>query len=163
MFIDLSTAVPGEPELQLYSVTPDSVSFSWSLPPGSIVDYFTVKWEIVSRNSPFATFCDKVSSESSSYTLTGFQDYNDATYTITVTAFNGVGNSSSSKMKVRGNVDTACGASSPVGTTSNSNDADEALIAGVVVAGLVILIIATVVLGLLVYYRKLKLKQKQNL
>ena len=66
-------------------------------------------------------------------------------------------------MKVRGNVDTACGTSSPVGTTSNSNGADEVLIAGVVVAGLVILIIATVVLGLLVYYRKLKLKQKQNL
>ena len=143
------------PELQLDSFQPDSVTFSWSLPPGSVLDYFTVNWTI-QNNSKTAQLSDIPPSTSNSYTLTGLKkDYSNANYTITVTAFNGVGNSTSSRMKIRSNIDTACG----VLGTSDSEVVDKALIAGVVVGVVVVLVIATAVLGLLVYNCK---SQKQN-
>ena len=135
------------------SFQPDSVTFSWSLPPGSVVDYFTVNWTI-RNNSKTAQLSDILPSMSDSYTLTRLKAYRNANYTITVTAFNGVGNSTSSRMKIRSNVDTACGASG-----SDSEGVDKALIAGVVVGVVVVLVIATAVLGLLVYNCK---SQKQN-
>jgi hypothetical protein len=144
------------PELQLDSFQPDSVTFSWSLPPGSVLDYFTANWTI-QNNSKTAQLSDILPSTSNSYTLTGLKDYSNANYTITVTAFNGVGNSTSSRMKIRSNIDTACGVSGSV--TSDSEVVDKALIAGVVVGVVVVLVIATAVLGLLVYNCK---SQKQN-
>ena len=154
-------SVPGEPEIQLYSATPDSVSFSWSLPPGSVVDSFEVKWD--RNHSQFATFRDSLSKSSNKYTVNGLRDFDNATYTITVTAFNNVGSSTSSNMNIVANFASGANNGPDGGVSESSGDdsegANEELIAGVVVAGVVILAIAAVVLGLLVcHYKKSKKK-----
>ena len=148
--------VPGEPELQLYSATPDTVSFSWRLPPGSAVDSFQVQWD--RNHSQFATFRDTLSNSTHNYTVTGLKDYDNAMYTITVTAFNAVGSSTSSNMNFVANFvnGDAGGSEVPENSMGESEGPHEGLIAGVVVAGIVIIAIATVILGLMVYHYKSK-------
>ncbi|CAI8033639.1 hypothetical protein GBAR_LOCUS18975, partial [Geodia barretti] len=133
--------VPGEPELQLYSATPDTVSFSWRLPPGSAVDSFQVQWD--RNHSQFATFRDTLSNSTHNYTVTGLKDYDNAMYTITVTAFNAVGSSTSSNMNFVANFvnGDAGGSEVPENSMGESEGPHEGLIAGVVVAGIVIIAI----------------------
>ena len=163
-------SVPGEPELRLYSATPDSISFSWTLPPGSLVDGYEVKWD--RNHTQFATFREPLSSKAQNYTVTGLRDYDNATFTITVTAFNAVGIATSANMNIAANfasgtadMPTVTGSSErPVATESSQssdNEINEALIAGIVVGGAVILAIAVVVV-LVIYCYKLKSDKKSN-
>lgn len=127
------------------------------------MDWFEVKWE---RNyTQFAKFHDRLSNSSNNYTVTGLKDYDNASYTVTITAYNGVGSSTSSNMNFLANF--ASGVPPPTGGGGGSGDdesegIDEGLIAGVVVAGVVILAIAAVVLGVLIYLHKSKSKRKSK-
>ena len=154
-------SVPGEPELRLYLATPDSISFSWTLAPGSLVDGYEVKWD--RNHTQFATFREPLPPKAQNYTITGLRDYDAATFTITVTAFNSVGSATSPNMSIAANF--ASGTTErPMATGSSQSSDDEtneALIAGIVVGGVVILAIAVVVV-LVVYCYKLKSDKKSN-
>ena len=132
------------------------------MPPGSAVDSFEVKWE--RNHSQLATFRDTLRPPSNNYTVTGLKDYGNATYTITVTALNGEGSSSSSNMNFVANfaATTSSGGGAPESPESGSEGTDEGLIAGVVVIGLVILAIVVVVVGVLVYCCKSKSRERSR-
>ena len=153
-------AAPGEPKLQLYHATDNSVSFSWTLPPGSLVDSFEVKWD---RNHlQFATFRDTLPPSSNNYTVTGLKDRDNATYTVTVTACNGVGKTTSASMNFLANFAAANSGGVSERSEGGSGEGDGAMIAGIVTAGLVVLAIAAVLLGLLVYHYKTRSRRNQK-
>jgi len=62
-------------------ITATTISLSWSVPSGSVVDSYEVVWE----RSGSATITDG----STSYTISGLEE--DSSYTITVTATNVAG------------------------------------------------------------------------
>ena len=76
---------PGQPSVTVSSTTPTSISLSWSVPSGSVVDSYEVMWETDSS----ATITDG----STSYTITGLEE--ETNYTITVTATNAAGSAAS--------------------------------------------------------------------
>ena len=162
---------PGVPELRLYSATSDSISFSWSMSPGSVVDSYEVKWD--RDHNQFASFRDLLSSKSNNYTVTGLKDYGNATFSISVTAHNAVGSATSPSMNVAANF-AAVNSDDPTdpGTSSTSDDPTDPgtsstsddnipLIVGVVV-GCVVILAMFVFIALLVYCYMSKSKKSKD-
>ena len=87
-----AVSVPGMPTAVVSSTTATTISLSWSVPSGSVVDSYVVEWERgSSENCPYedagnATITDG----STSYSIAGLEE--DSSYTITVTATNVFGN-----------------------------------------------------------------------
>ena len=73
---------PGQPSVTVSSTTATTISLSWSVPSGSVVDSYEVVWETDSS----ATITD---GSITSYTITGLEE--ETNYTITVTATNAAG------------------------------------------------------------------------
>ena len=82
---------PGQPSVTVSSTTSTTISLSWSVPSGSVVDTYEVMWErdtsgeCPDEDEGSATITDG----STSYTITLLEE--DSSYTITVTATNAVG------------------------------------------------------------------------
>ena len=91
----------GAPELQISSATPDSVSFSWSVPSGSVVDSYEVNWD--KNHDRFSSLNEELSASANSYTINGLEDYGNATFSISVTAYNSAGSRTSSRMNFAAN------------------------------------------------------------
>ena len=89
-----AAAVPGQPSVTVSS-TATTISLSWSIPSGSVVDSYEVVWErdtsgeCPDEDEGSATITDS----STSYTITGLEE--DSSYTITVTATNAAGSAAS--------------------------------------------------------------------
>ena len=77
---------PGQPSVTVSSTTATTISLSWSVPSGSVVDSYEVVWETDSS----ATITD---GSITSYTITGLEE--ETNYTITVTATNAAGSAAS--------------------------------------------------------------------
>lgn len=151
----INSSVPGVPELRLFSATDSTLSISWSLANGSRVDRFEIQWDRY-VGSTSASFRDSLPSSAYSYTVTGLKGYNNATFSVSVTAYNAAGSATSSRINVASNF--ASGNAAPSSSGSNG----EAATIGAVVAGFVILAIAVVVVALLVYHYKYKSKKNQT-
>ena len=148
----LTCSAPGVPELRLYSTTPDSVSISWTLTPGSLADRYEINW---SRNhTQFASFNNILSASASNYTVTGLSDYGNATINITVTAFNAFGSTASTNMNIAANVATS--------QVNASYDNDDAQIIGVVTVVVVILSITVIAIALIICFYKSKSMKKSK-
>ena len=82
----------GQPNVTVLSVSATSVSLSWSVPTGSVVDSYEVMWqrdtsgECPDKDEDSTTITDG----STSYTITGLEE--DSTYSVTVTAVYSIGN-----------------------------------------------------------------------
>jgi len=84
---------PGQLSVTVSSTTATTISLSWSVPSGSVVDSYEVMWERDgTRNSIIIT------NGSSSYTITGLEEH--SSYTITVTASNAAGSAPSYRVTV---------------------------------------------------------------
>ena len=144
-------------ELQICSVTVNSIFFSWTVTSGSVVDGYEIVWKIY--HDQFVTFRDSLPPVSfNSYTVNGLQDCGDATISITVTAYNSGGSATSSSLNIAANIAAGSGTlESP-----NSLNSDFVII-GAAVGGCVILAIAvvTVVVTILIYHYKSKKNQKE--
>jgi len=79
-----SDPAPGQPSVTVSSTTATTISLSWSVPSGSVVDSFEVMWERegIRRNTT-------ITDGSTSYTITGLEA--EANYSITVAASNEAG------------------------------------------------------------------------
>ena len=88
-----SAAVPSEPSVSSNSTTATSISLSWSVPSGSVVDEYLIQWV---RDTSGACPDEDTDSttisggSATSHTIPGLEE--DSTYTITVTASNAAGN-----------------------------------------------------------------------
>ena len=86
---------PGQPSVTVSSTTATTISLSWSVPSGSVVDSYEVVWErdtsgeCPDEDEGSATITDG----STSYTITGLEEA--SSYTITVTATNAAGSAAS--------------------------------------------------------------------
>ena len=79
---------PGQPSVTVSSTTATTISLSWSVPSGSVVDSYEVVWERNGiRNSTTIT------DGSTSYTITGLEE--GSSYIITVNATNAAGSAAS--------------------------------------------------------------------
>ena len=128
----------------------DSLSFSWSVPSGSVVDSYDVWWQF--QHTTLVTFKVTLApTRFNNHTIIGLRDYGDATLSISVTAFNAVGNRSSAVLTVAtDSVDDS------EAETQASCGTDDAVIIGAVVGGCVIIAIAAVVVAILIYHYKWK-------
>ena len=87
--IDISSDPP--PDQPSVTVNSTTISLSWSVPSGSVVDSYEVVWErdtsgeCPDEDEGSVTITDG----STSYTITGLEE--DSSYTITVTATNVAG------------------------------------------------------------------------
>ena len=89
-----SAAVPGEPSASSDSTTATSISLSWSVPSGSVVDGYLIQWERDTSGACPDEDTDNITisgGSATSHTIPGLEE--DSTYTITVTASNTAGSS----------------------------------------------------------------------
>ena len=80
--------VPGQPSVNVTSITSTSISLSWSVPSGSVVTSYEVMWRALSSND------DRESGTSGSITSTShsIQELESNTvYSVTVTVTNVAG------------------------------------------------------------------------
>ena len=87
-------AVPGEPSVSSDSTAATSISLSWSVPSGSVVDEYLIQWERDTSGTCPDEDTDSTTisgGSATSHTIPGLEE--DSTYTITVTAANGAGSS----------------------------------------------------------------------
>ena len=75
------------------STTATTISLSWSVPSGSVVDSYEVMWE-----GDGARSSTTITDGSTSYTITGLEE--DSSYTITVTATNAAGSAPSYRVTI---------------------------------------------------------------
>ena len=78
-----SLSAPGKPVISQGAITGTSITISWTVPSGSMVDSYEVVWDDGSDTVSGAT----------SYTIEGLEE--GRTYTITVTATNVAGQTQS--------------------------------------------------------------------
>ena len=89
-----SAPVPGEPSASSDSTTATSISLSWSVPSGSVVDEYLIQWERDTSGTCPDEDTDSTTISGGSatgHTIPGLEE--DSTYTITVTASNTAGSS----------------------------------------------------------------------
>ena len=79
-----SYPVPGQPSATVSSTTATTISLSWSVLNGSLVDSYEVTWETDGKRSSTT-----ITDGSTIYTIRGLEA--EANYTITVTASNRAG------------------------------------------------------------------------
>ena len=79
-----SHPAPGQPSVTVISSTATTISLSWGVPNGSVVESYEVKWERNDSNNSTT-----ITDGSTSYNITGLEA--EANYTITVAASNGAG------------------------------------------------------------------------
>ena len=79
-----SDPAPGQPSVTVSSTTATTISLSWSVPSGSVVESYEVTWEREGIRSSTT-----ITNGSTSYTITRLEA--EANYTITVAASNRTG------------------------------------------------------------------------
>ena len=84
MFKFPSVLSPGQPSVMMSSTTATTISLSWSVPSGSVVDSYEVMWEREGIRCSTT-----ITDGSTSYNITGLEA--EANYTITVEASNKAG------------------------------------------------------------------------
>ena len=86
--------VPGHPSVNVTSITSTSISLSWSVPSGSVVDSYEVMWQrdtsVGYSDEDEASGIINTNSISTSYVISGLEE--DSLYRTTVTAVNSIAN-----------------------------------------------------------------------
>ena len=88
--------VPGRPSITTFNPSTSSISFSWSVPSGSVVTSYIVIWTSKECPGGVLTGTDTISSSATSHTLPGLRG--GTTYTVTVTATNPAGTNRSNSV-----------------------------------------------------------------
>ena len=100
----MSTSVPGAPALALVSTTVDSVTVSWSVPTGTVVENFDLQWNAEREQQLKSTSTDRVASYIHRYTISGLSSLENATVKIIVTAINGAGTNTSTPLTLHSDI-----------------------------------------------------------
>ena len=125
--------------------TEDSLSLTWTVPPGSVVDIYQLNWDI--QHTELAQFMIELTpARLNNYTITGLGSYGNASLAVSVTAINAVGNKTSPKLIFE----------TDFASQGDSEDSNQVLIIGAVLSGCVgiALLFAAVMAGLARHYKK---------
>ena len=82
-------SVPGQPSVNVDSTTATTISLSWSVPSGSVVDSYEVMWSSEECPDDVDEGSATISGGSTSYTIASLRE--GSSYTITVTTTNSAG------------------------------------------------------------------------
>ena len=85
----LLLAVPGQPSVNVTSTTVTTISLSWSVPSGSVVDSYVVMWSSEECPDDVDEGSATISNDTTSHTIESLRE--GSSYTITVTATNSAG------------------------------------------------------------------------
>ena len=85
--------VPGQPRINVTSISSTSISFSWSVPSGSVVTSYEVMWRALSSGDDDGGSGTSGSITSTSYTIQELES--NTVYNVTVTATNAAGSTDS--------------------------------------------------------------------
>ena len=85
----LLPVVPGQPSVNVTSTTVTTISLSWSVPSGSVVDSYEVMWTSEKCPDDADEGSATITDGSTSYTIESLRE--GSSYTITVTATNSAG------------------------------------------------------------------------
>ena len=88
--------VPGRPSITTINPSTSFISFSWSVPSGSVVTSYIVIWTSGECPGGVLIGTDTITGSSTSHTITGLRG--GTTYTIRVTASNSAGTNSSNSV-----------------------------------------------------------------
>ena len=92
------TLVPGAPALALVSTTVDSVTVSWSVPTGTVVENFDLQWNVEREQQPETTFTEMVGGSIHRYAISGLSGLQNATIEFVATSINKAGRESSTPL-----------------------------------------------------------------
>ena len=81
--------VPGQPTVNVTSITSTSISLSWSVPSGSVVTSYEVMWQALSSGDDDGGSGTSGSITSTSYTIQELES--NTVYSVTVTVTNAAG------------------------------------------------------------------------
>ena len=94
---------PGAPELILRFASGDSVTVSWSVPSGTVVELYELMWVIEGPPQP-VEIRNIVSSSTHRYSVPVLGLFENVTVTITVTSVTAVGSNSSLPLAVHSDI-----------------------------------------------------------
>ena len=95
---------PGAPEITLESASGDSLTVSWSVPSGTVVEMYELMWIIEGPQLQPVEIRNTVSSSTHRYSVPVLNMYENVTVVMTVTSVNAVGSSSSSPLTVHSDI-----------------------------------------------------------
>ena len=117
-----------------------------------MVDSYEVNWD--KNHDRFSSLNEELPASANNYTISGLEGYGNATFAISMTAYNSAGSKTSSRMNFAANF--------AQGNTSRDSENDNIALIGAVLAGCVILAIATVVVALLIYHYKMSQSKTED-
>lgn len=138
---------PGTPVITLLSVTPDNISFIWSVPEGSVVEEYRVAYNGKSNSSEIDGY-ELITDGSTNYTISGLQRYGSLEYHITVTANSTIGPASEATLNVY-TPESSSDINIEAGTQDCGEVETEVVIGSTVGAFVIGLIIGTIIVALL--------------
>lgn len=136
--------VPGAPDLILTFVTADSVSFSWTVPNGSVVEKYDLNWSTDKQQHS-----DSLSGTMDRFTISGLGMYDNTTIRITLTAINGVGSNESTALTIHSDL-----------LQIGSKDRNPVTNIGFIIGGGVAIFLIGLLIGIMVGIVVLKLIQR---
>ena len=146
--------VPGAPVLILSLTSADSVTVSWTVSSGSVVERYDLMWSITGVQQPLVTFSD--TSSANTYTIEGLDVYDNVTVSISVTAVNAVGSNSSTPLIIHSDIPH----NRP--TESDSEDEDTNITIGAIIGGAVGIFLISLVLGIVTTFVVYKLRRMRE-
>ena len=145
--------VPGSPQLSLISISTDSVTVSWTVPTGTVVEYFDLQWSVEEDQRPITTSTDRVATNR--YTVSGLRHSDNAKIYIVVTASNGAGRNSSTPLTIHSSILQSQG---PEGGSTNNNASTIHL--GALIGGAVAIFLVSIAAGTFISFVVHKCSQK---
>ena len=124
------------PEIRVDSLTTDTISISWTTPNGSVVENYEITWSV---QGSFGLFQHTLSNNSNEFTIAGLEEYESATISITVTAHNIAGSTTSSRLMMAANLASG---QQPAGF----NNTMIGVISGAILTIVLILILAAIII-----------------
>ena len=162
--------MPGAPELSLVSTSADSVTVSWRVPEGTVVERYEIQWRVRDEESQSMSSThtdDSLSSSTEQYTISGLQQITNGTIEILVTAVNGAGISSSIPLTLHSNAlqrnDVPSEENGDLPSEEDSAEPDsDALSSNVIIGGAVGIFFVSLVIGVLVAVVVLKVTRSRK-
>ena len=103
LYIHIHTPVsaPGQPSVSVTSITPTSISLSWSVPSGTVVTSYEVMWRVLGSGDDDGGSGTSGNITSTSYTIQGLES--NTVYSVTVNVTNAAGSTVTQPIIISGN------------------------------------------------------------
>ena len=131
--------------MSLISTSTDSVTVSWSVPTGTVVETFDLHWSVEGDQQPLTTSTDTVDNSTNNYIISGLSELENATVMIVVISTNKAGRNSSVPLIFHSDILRDSATQQPTVGSSDTN-------LRVIIGGAVGIFFASIVLGIFIFF-----------